>query len=275
VSKVLDRSLFKAVFEAVVRLSKKEPPVIPTQMVMPRTPLFRAVSAEYCGALLNDPPVLSGAVADGARTPRDKDSDSNRWSGTGFGVVPSCAGLYLSLSPNSLSAEVTHYRGVQAGELHFDRRAGQHDVARAFTRIAPGLRQILFVMTNLLELRVADFSKDSKHSAAFFAALDADPNVARALAARGGGGGTYAACRSGTDYSCSRGVALGLASLRRPDYDGILVQTARDNPAIRDDGDNLVIFGANRTPDANMATSYVLLPAVQKGNRMSLERVYP
>ena len=103
--------------------------------------------------------------------------------------------------------------------------------------------------------------------------LDADPEVAKALA--GAPGGIYAASRSGSDYSCSRGIALALASLTRPSYDGILVQTARDNPAIRDDGDNLVIFGENRTPHAKMTTSYVLLPTVTSGGRMTLERVYP
>jgi hypothetical protein len=265
-----NRYLFQTVYSAVLRLSEEQPLAIPTTTVFSRLPLYRAVDAIHCGGLLSDKPRLTHNVARDARSPRDLDADDHRWSGKGYLPAASQAGLYVSLSTNALSAEMAYYQHLSTDPL-----TSAPDVASTFSeiKVAPNTKRVLFVLTSLRDLLVIDFARNSAGAARFFRTLDSDPEVAKAL--RGTSGSTFTACRSGNDYSCSRAVALALASLKAPSYDGILVQTARDNRAIRDDGDNLVIFGANKTPHPKLTTSYAILPTLEKGGRMTLERIPP
>lgn len=256
---VISRSLLKAAYAATVKIAERRPMLIPTLLIGSGQPLLRSVKRQYCAGL-----APSGSspdfreTADNARTIRDEHSDGNRWSGTGHGAAPDQGGLYLSLTSGAASAEVSHYYG---GSLPRDTH-GLPEVHAAFLPPSQFARQreplVLFRMYPTGGLLLVDLSGHAPH-AALFEELDRDADVTRELRAIGASG-TLPASRSASDYSCSRGIALGLAQARSPGYDGILVRTARDNREIGDDGDNLVLFGRNGVPHPKLRVDCALVP---------------
>ena len=260
--------LLSAVYEAVSRVARTQPQLVPTQLVMSDQRLLRVVPMRFCPGMDKATGAkLQQGVADNARTIRDRDEDKNRWSGSGRGKAPDQGGLYLSLDSGALGAEISHYN-------HWLPRNGAGrapDVPQAFAAGAV-TQYALFRMRPMVGLLVVDFSKHSPGRQRFFAEVDRDAKVRGALRTAGGAKTCEDACR-GDDYSCSRGVALGLAAASGPAYDGILVRTARDNPAIRDDGNNLVLFGPNLTPHAKLTVECAVAPVAQPNGKMTLRLI--
>jgi hypothetical protein len=263
--RVMNRGLLKVAYEATARLLRDRPEVTPTQFLWGDSRFLRVIPMEFCKPLYSDDARLTQAVADNVRTIRDEKEDKNRWSGSGLGTAEDCGGLYLSLDSGALSAEIAHYN-------QYLPRAGLTKAPDVTAAFGPKMvrRLALFRLRPLVALHVVDFSKYSPGRALFFETLGRDESVRSALRASRGTTDCEGACRDGDDYSFSRGVALAVAGRG---YDGILVRTARDNEAIRDDGNNVVLFGRDKQPHPKLYVENAVAPLVDKKGGMTLRLI--
>ncbi len=267
---LINRDLFAAVYHATCEITRSQSTLIPTQLMMSDQPLLRVVDMQYCPGLKTMKTArLTIQDADGAKTIFNETHDDKRWSGTGHGLAlaKDQGALYCSLSSGALCAEMAHYN-----QWLPKNGSGARELPKAFSPRATVHQKALFRLRPVQGLLVVDFSKYNTHQQAFFDRLDRDPNVAQELK-KANLTSTSIACRQGEDYSCSRGVALGLAAATSPAYDGILVQTARDNPAIRDDGDNIALFGPNRMPHRKLKVECAVAPVALDQQRIELRHI--
>jgi hypothetical protein len=232
--------LARAVFAA----TKRQAPYAPMEgPVSVGSPLMRAVGRNIIK--VSGTGTINASSANNAIQIRDATSNKNRFTG----AIPSCVGqpalidrrggLYCSNDATALAAEMYHYSG-----LDFSRKL-----------LGYGARYSVFEhkwfakLQVVRDITVVNLGSKSERTLPFLEKLQADNNVNRALKDLGYKE-LFQALTAEDDYSATRGLGLGLASI--PTIDGAQVLSARDyNTPVGDNfayqtGDNVVLFGLNQ-----------------------------
>ncbi len=205
--------------------------------------LLRSFDRQYIGS--GTPATIPGQVVLESIKVRDAGLDQNRFSGLlpahqgRPAVTPQRGGLYCSEDIRAAIAELFHY--------------SQPNLSRSLIgrpqRLALFTHRCFVSMRAVGELGVVNLNGDSPDMLPFFHRVQADAEVARALAAARYKD-LFAAVYAPQDYAAARGLGLGLEA--NPGIDGIQVISARDyetdagQQRVMRTGDNVMLFGLDQ-----------------------------